>query len=226
MDNLDLIFVFNRNVWKNKEQIHKKITAYSDYILFFSFSTSAYIAPDLYASGEVSWKRLFEESHRGIIEFAKNHPDLLIVVKSHPQQVFEDGIIEEEFNSINNILHLKGAKISNDLIVNAKVVIGFLTTALIESMICNKPIVYLFWGDAVKWSENIIPFHKSGALDIAHNKDEMVSLIEHHLHDNTIFEAMDLNRKKFIEEFLYKCDGESSKRTLDFLNEIATEKEC
>lgn len=214
-------FWFSKEDWENIQEIIPDINPDYPIVLFFSFMKSAYIAPQLYYKGEVSWDELFYDTHKSIIELAQNNEDINFIIKTHPQQKFNDKKIIQYINSLENIFLEKGAKISNHLIVNSDVVAGFLTTALIESMVCGKPIVYPFWGDVKeKWSENVIPFHKSKALYITKNKEDFKNNIMYALRNPEIPKKQEKNRRNFINEFFNKCNGKSSLRTIRAINEI------
>ena len=92
---------------------------------------------------------------------------------------------------------------------------------LIEAMVCGKQVVYAFWGDVrEKWADNVIPFHKSKGLYVAESKEKFKSLIMKALSSDRIPEAQIKNRKPFIEEYFNQCDGHSSARTLERINDI------
>ena len=190
-------------------------------VLFFSFSPSAYIAPDLYRTGEISWEKLFYDTHYSILDLAEAYPGIEFIIKTHPQQKITDIDFIDRIKQLRNVYFSEGARVSNHLIVNSNVVAGFLTTALIEAMVCGKPIVYSFWGDAKeKWKENIIPFHNSNALFVANNKEDFKKKIIECINLKEIPKSQVKARKIFINEFFNQCDGKSAKRTIDTINRI------
>ncbi len=209
-------------VWKSKSELG--LDPQKRLFLFFSFDKDAYIPIDLYQKGEVRWDDLFRECHRTVLDVAKNHLDWEIVIKAHPQQHNIDDV-EKMVNeySLKNVKLLTGSGIANHLIVNAEVISGFQTTSMIESMIVSpRPIIYPFWGDAPKWSEEILPFHKSRALTVAHSKEEYREQLERSFNKEVIISPEEIKcRESFVNEFFWQPDGHCSERTLLKLEEIA-----
>lgn len=188
-------------------------------VLFFSFDKSAYIPEHLYNSGMITWDLLYKEVHSSIIRFAQKYPNINFVIKTHPQQ----NAVDEEFRNIikqlKNINIIGGSKLSNELIKYSQIVIGFQTTALIEAMVCGKPIIYTFWGDAPKIAEDLIPFHKTDALWTAKSKVQLENYFEICLSNSNIPQTQQSARKVFVEKYFHNCNGQTSKRTLQKIYE-------
>lgn len=188
-------------------------------VLFFSFDKSAYIPEHLFKSGDITWNSLYHDVHYSIIEYARQNPEINFVIKTHPQQNTVDDAIQAICKQLPNVNIVGGAKISNELLKNADLVIGFQTTALIEAMFCNKPIIYTFWGDAPKIADYLIPFHQSNALFVAHSKEDLDNAYKQFMKSSDSLSWDIAYRKDFVERYFYKCDGQSSARTLKVMYE-------
>lgn len=169
--------------WKQKNELGLGLNSEKKMVLFFSYDPWAYIPWHIYEGGKVSWQRIRKETHSALMSFARQRNDVEIIIKMHPQQAYPQEMNKLVANeSLKNVFLTGGAILSNQLIINADVVVGFLTTAVAEAMITAKQIIYTFWDDArFKWSEEIIPYHKSGAVEIAKSPDELKRKIAHAL---------------------------------------------
>ena len=149
-------------------------------LLLLSFERSAYIPPDLYASGAVRWDAIFDTAHTAVADFARRHTDWDVVIKAHPQQERLSELAAWVRRLKKPNLHLAtGASGTSALISRAALVAGFQTTAIYEAMVTGeRPIVYPFWGDAERWAENILPIHASAGVTVARSAIEFPRALE------------------------------------------------
>jgi surface carbohydrate biosynthesis protein len=210
-------FWFN-DKYKPSKKVLKYINPSKKNILLLSFDKSAYIPEHLFKSGEVTWEQLYNEVHTSIKDFAQKYPGLNFIVKTHPQQYIDDST-REKLASQKNISIASGASLSNELIFNSDIIVGFQTTGLIEAMVCQKPIIYTYWGDAPKISDYLLPFHKTKALYVARSQQELQQYFEKILINPEVPTEQNEARNKFINEYLFNCDGHSSERCLKIINE-------
>jgi hypothetical protein len=188
-------------------------------VLFFSFDKHYYIPEHMFESGEITWNLLYRESHLGIVSCAKKYPHINFVIKTHPQQCSLDKEILSIINELDNVSIIGGAKLSNELILNSHIVIGFQTTALIEAMLCGKPIIYTYWGDAPKIADFLIPFHLSDSLWVAKSLKEFDNIFEKCLSNLQVPDNHVEARKIFVEKYFHNCNGKTSERILDLIFE-------
>lgn len=203
--------------WKKKSELGiKGLRLDKKTVLFFTYDPWAYTPDYMVEKGEMHWDILRSETHETIFEFAKVHPDLDVVIKAHPQQLDLDEIRKEIADyDTTNVLLATGPELSNHLIVNADAIIGFQTTALIESMITDKPIIYTFWGEArEKWSKDLIPFHETKGILTARDPGELRILLEENIAHPKLAADRRNARDSFVREYLSDIDGRASERTL------------
>jgi len=221
-------FWFKPHKWGKREETGLGLRPQAPLLVFYSFFKDAYIPKHLYDSGEMRWDSIFDESHKVILDIAAEFPEWDVVIKTHPQQIHDlppvKRMIEER--SLPNLYLATGARYSKFLNVYADVICGFQTTALIEGMmIKDRPIIYLYWGDALKWSEGILPFHKCGAVTVATSPEDLFLKLKQALTNPSSPVTPDQleRRKPFVDEYFWNSDGHVSERTLQILEEIVSE---
>jgi CDP-glycerol glycerophosphotransferase (TagB/SpsB family) len=174
------------------------------------------------AKGEMHWDKLRGETHRTLFAFAKSQPQIDIVIKTHPQQL-DLKEIQKEINDsgANNIIVASGPTISNQLIVNADCVIGFQTTALIEAMVTDKPIIYTFWGEAKdRWANDLIPFHQTEGVLTVTSSEQLTNALTSIVTQKNINPGQRQARDTFIAEYFTTVDGRSAQRTIEAIDRL------
>lgn len=218
-------FYFKPALWKSKSEL--EISDYKSIILFFTFDLDAYISafpPEEIKRNNLSWKKLRDDINSIILELARNYVDNIFLIKTHPQQS-DIEYLKSFFKSANlpNIRLIEGAAISNQLIINSDIIIGFQTTALIESMLTNKHIIYTQWGETEKKIRaDLIPFHESNALIIADSQDNfksiLTSLLDNKIPNNNSFG----DQRTIFSNYWLNADGKVAARVKEFLKETIT----
>lgn len=207
-------FYFNTSVWLPGSSLPG---GDKPLILFFTFETDAY-AP---TPGDHIWRGLRQDIHSCLVEFAVAYPDVHFVVKTHPQQIDKYEVEQEFANHVaSNISVLHGPELARQLIVNADVIIGFQTTALIEAMLARKRVIYTEWSEEVSTRQHhLIPFHKAQGIDIVNSRQEFAALLASIIEtDNFIVsEECQEMRKEFTDIFIPNADGKASTRVLQNL---------
>lgn len=203
--------------WKHKDQLGiVGLRPNAPLVLFFTYDPWAYTPDYMIEKGEMHWDVLRQETHDALYAFARRHPEFDLVIKAHPQQPDIAAVRAEiEATGCTNIHLVTGVALSNDLIVNAECVIGFQTTALIEAMVTDKPIIYTFWGEAKdRWSEDLIPFHATDGIRTVNDAEQLTLAIDAALRDGKITAEQRTARDAFVTEYFTRVDGRASERTL------------
>lgn len=192
------------------------------FFLFFTYDPWAYTPDYMVAKGEMHWEVLRAETHATLFDFARRHPEIDLVLKIHPQQLDRREIQDEiDRASAANVSLATGSTISNQLIVNADCIIGFQTTALIEAMITDRPIIYTFWGEAKdRWANDLIPFHETAGVQTVTNPDSLLAALEAIRAMQPINATTRQARDKFVTEYFTSVDGQASSRTLAALAKL------
>ena len=187
-------------------------------VVIFTFDGDAYATTTELRPDYAPWRPLRGEIHDVVRSVARDNGDCQFILKVHPQQK-DIALIEQEANEnpVSNVRLMKGAAIGSHLIVNADVVVGFQTTALIEAMLLKKPIIYAGWGAAASdLDECLIPIHRSGGCMVPQNATEFENQLRAALcGEGEPDEAMLAARKRFTQKYFADADGSVSKRVLD-----------
>ena len=178
---------------------------------------------DINLLGECSMR---QDTHNVFIELARENPDWTLVIKSHPGQKdkFE---LEMEFKKENlpNLDFVIGYRNTSQLIVNADIVIGHQTTALIETMLLEKPILFTHWGiSADYYEEYLFPFKDCKALETIKSPEILKKRIREIIFQKEkISLLMVEERKKFVNNYFFQPNGKVCQRALEntdiFLNQ-------
>lgn len=214
-------FFFQENRWLSKEAL--KLNGFRKHVLYFTFDIDAYI--NVFPAEEIeregySWLPLRNEINDVLRDFAKRHDDVCITIKVHPQQA-DIGFMRDFVEGLNlpNVRLAEGAAISNQLIVNSDLIIGFQTTALIESMLIQTPIFYAGWGQTEQKVRNhLIPFHESSGIEKIGSKADLMCKLEMWIKGDSVGGELS-ERKAFTDAWLF-ADGLVCSRVSEKLSEI------
>ncbi|MHC4395568.1 MAG: CDP-glycerol glycerophosphotransferase family protein [Planctomycetota bacterium] len=208
-------FFFKKNKWKTRKELG--LSDDRKVVLFFAYDQCAYIPAELFEQG-FSWKEMRTETHNTIKKLAREYPQIDFIIKTHPQ-ARDFGLILNDFSkATHNIKLMGGSSISNHLLVNADIIIGFQTTALIEAMFFKVPILYTFWtASAESFAKELIPFHKSGGVEVIGNAEELEKRTKNFIEtqSETVTPYMGEKRVKFIEKYFYTANGQTGERLLE-----------
>lgn len=215
-------FWFHKNKWKTKSELGLDLRAESKLVLLFTFFAHVGYMMDEFRSGYVTWEDMRSESIEYLLEFAKKHPDTDVVLKTHPQEPDIEEIrkmISEV--GVNNIKLATGSQVSKHLIVNADVIIGFQTTALMEAMIHKKHVIYTWWGKFCKIRiDDVYPFHKCGGIRIIEKVQDYIPAIGDCLSNPLVSDDDIAARQWLINEYFGKVDGKVGERVISEIERI------
>lgn len=195
-------------------------------VLFFSYFLDAYHPSGVTGDeGPPAWADLHRQTMSGLLELGRR--GWLVLIKPHPQQDFTDETnrIAEASGEMfgNNVQVVNATEDARDLIVRSDVVVGFQTTALIEALIPERPVVYTAWDpEAKRVAADLIPFPEwKGAFTIVEEADKLAAIVEASLGSKLAASEIAIARR-VLDEYLGPTDGASAKRALAV---IATEVE-
>ena len=212
-----------QNRWKSKNELGiEGLREKNKMILFLTYDPWSYTPEYMIEKGEMHWDVLRNETDAVIFAYAKANPDIDIVIKAHPQQSDIDLVRQSIVNEgVTNVFLVTGPDLSNHLIVSADCIIGFQSTALIESMVTEKPVIYTFWGEAKDgWSADLIPFHENKGIYIAKSPNELEEYIKTAMLGVPLSDEQKKERHDFVMEYLSIVDGSSADRTLDAIKDL------
>lgn len=185
-------------------------------VLFFSYMLDAYHPEE--GTAVPAWQRLHRETETGLAEVARQ--GWRVVIKPHPQQVglpeLKARLASELGPEISQRVRLAGSgEDARRLVVTSDVVVGFQSTALIETLAAGVPVVYTGWDPlAAELQERLIPFHEwDGALTVVRDAQQLSSAILH-AREHQPTDAERAQRARIVADELGPIDGHASERAL------------
>ncbi len=215
----------NMDLWIKKENINKGLKRNKLLILYFAFGKKNYVDERFYPYEKRDWSYLQKEHYSVLREISIDYRDIVqIAIKSGHKDDLKGYFSKQKKDELlENIFIFRRNHQALDLIINADIIIGFQTTALVESMFTKKPIIFAAWGGLYNdVADDLIPFHRSDALTWVKSKKEMKNIIitlinkkQFIVNDNEM-----INRKKFREKYFYMPDGSVGLRTYKIINDF------
>tara|TARA_B100001057_G_scaffold415686_1_gene433322 strand:+ start:2195 stop:3517 length:1323 start_codon:yes stop_codon:yes gene_type:complete len=156
-----------------------------------------------------------------LVEFAKQNPNENIVLKSkiyYQNEKNQELILNS--SKLKNCKFVKGGD-SRELINSAKIVIGFNSTALIESLILKKNIILPYFDvkDKNKFFRHTLEINEFARL--AYSPDELMDFLNKICQKKLGFPDVKQNYlDETIKRYIGNTDGKSSLRLISTLNGI------
>jgi hypothetical protein len=191
-------------------------------VTFFTYEGNVYLTSD--SKGRPigkPWLGMRQSTHQALIALARQRPDVHGVVKCHPQSQEIDEIRAELAEAPANLTVMLGASTASNLIVNSAVVIGFQTTAMIETMLTSTPIIYTGWAEEHdRYLDWLIPLPQSGACFLPGSGEELFDLTSRLLDGRTtVPESMLRSRQAFAARYFHDARGVTTERVLQAIAE-------
>ena len=194
-------------------------------LLCFDFDTDAYINnmdwDALAWRGERNWNYLRDAIHRVLLRMAREFPEITIIIKCHPQQVVTTFAVAELTKQPNVTILTGTPRGLPAMIAKAYAVIGFQTTALLESALAQKPTLYVAWGDLYDLvAPNILPWSESGyGMKWVRSEEQIEVTLRAILKEGQSKEFRQVDRSK-LSNYFYQADGHVTERLLDRLTAV------
>ena len=205
--------------WPQREDLGLPLRPGAPLVVYFSYDIWFYLSYEAFERGEFTWEDVRNGTNQAFLDAAARHPEADFVVKLHPQQA-ESGLEDTELPP--NVQVVGGATLGNPLLLNADVLVMFQSTATIEAMFRDIPIVYTFFGQSIEpHVKSLLPFHEHpDILTVTTSEQGVIAGIEQGLSSpRRDAEAMS-RRLAFINDYLYCPDGNASRRVLDRIGEL------
>ena len=208
--------------WPTKKpKIDLKIDKSKRNILYLGFGVNAYLN-FYFKEQSLNWESLCRDVHAVIEEqLSKNYGKVNFYYKigSKPARDYWDGYTDF-YNSLkiknieDSLIEISGKVSTPSILSSFDAIIAFQSSGLVEAMFENIPIISFGWGDLYENIKSSLHNFENKGIFFAKNKNELSDLIENIIQNKNI----EMDRSKFkntIYDYLYLCDGNSSKRILD-----------
>jgi hypothetical protein len=196
-------------------------------VLFFSFDRRDKIAPGP-EFAHLSWGNFCEDTHRAIFSLARARPDLHVVMKtkSQTQQYLDIMQMIDVLGPVPPNLRILSGGDPVELIKEARIVVGFNTTANLESLAAGKPVIVPRFGEAL--ADELQPFilNLGNAVEYADSPEDLKARLEDHLSRSAVIPS-ELNPavSEILREWVGNDDGVAGPRVLAAVcDEIARQR--
>lgn len=190
-------------------------------VLFLSYAVDAYHPGE--GSGEGVWGSLHLETEQGLYELARR--GWRVLIKPHPQQAVDS--IREWRRRAGELWGRQVFLVDpqadvRPLVVAADVTVGFQTTALLEAMLADRPVVYTGWDrEATDLGEDLIPFQQwEREIAVVRRPQALVQAVIDARGSRCAPDVL-RRRREIAESYLGPLDGGASERALAVLREEA-----
>ena len=165
---------------------------------------------------------IIEQYYENAIRFAVEHPDFKVIIKlKNPAQRYKETPLKvfNKFHESNiSNLEISDQFITEKLILDSRVILGYNTSVLIEAMMVNKTIISPDFGDL----KNRDDFINHPNLIIRTNEYEEIEKICINYKDHMITE--DKEKRELIENLIFNSDGKSTQRVEKAIIDTIEEK--
>jgi len=217
-------------------QQKKKLQSGSEGVLFSFFYCYGLPLPDYWQGinrryENFGWNKFFDNVHREFIGRAIENPSLNFLIKTQWNEFWYDEINQLALSAYKkSIPEIPNLTVTDkvdvySLILNAKCIVAFNTTVVIEALAAGKKIIIPDFDECLK--EEYRPFvifpAGSSAYYSPRNPAKFTHLTQQLLEGNGPSydrESFDKARREIVERYAYKFDGQSSRRLIAELNNI------
>lgn len=190
-------------------------------VLFLTYDESAYL-PVIDRTGLAPWQQLRRETEQTLIALAADGK-ATVLIKGHPQPAEDQAQHLAVLGKEPGIQIVEPQADVRHVICAVDAVVGFQTTALLESLAARRPTIYTFWSaGADQYADDLIPFHVEGdALTIATSPDELRIAVESALKNNGERETPNPAAIDLVLKYIGPVDGKASQRCWSIMEGLA-----
>lgn len=162
---------------------------------------------------------LGEKELKTVLKAVKKFPHLQLLIRAHPVESVE------RYKSICRELAIDDAVIIKkphdyDSILACDIFITQYSTVALDAIIADKPVITI----NLSKSPDVYPYAKSGAALGVYKEEEMVEALDKIINEPGLQEEMEIKRKKFISEHIYKTDCKATNRIIDIIIDMIKNK--
>lgn len=170
---------------------------------------------------ELSWDQLSAGTCEAIATFARQRPDVQVIVKTKAQSIqMTDtmALLTAGGELPPNVRMISGGD-PFQLLTESSVVVGFNTTGLVEAVAAGTPVVVPWFAEACEEAMSDIIVDLGDAVDYAHSPQEMVKLISAHIERGVKVPAeLSAQCSEMLRRLVGNDDGAASRRVLEAVN--------
>ena len=215
MPRLDKLICQNKN-FKIKKKFKKVITLIS---FHKDLNTSDSMTSRTVNLKRIDLSKVWQYMHNLFHELATEYPDYLFCVKTKGNKKDLEYLkYLSNKNSCSNFKIFHGGSL-NEIILKSDLICGLHSTALLEAMAVNKPILIQLDPDTKKYSDNFIDFGKT--VNYCISKEDLRQTIESFcLKGSLKIKPLASQQKKLIKNWLGNVDGNSGNRAMHEIKKV------
>jgi len=164
---------------------------------------------------------VFHEHIKKYIVLARNNPDIEFIIRPRDGQLIWNKIFKNELLLLKNIQISRDSELEN-LMREIDVVVGYRSTALVESLILRKPVISIDTNDC----EIKFPLWDYGLSTRVKEFDELEGAMNKLLFCQKERDQAVQSIEKSIHLFNYRDNGLASNRIGEEINKAISEKTC
>lgn len=166
---------------------------------------------------DLSWSRLVRESHDAVVRFARERPDVRVVVKAKRNLPAQSPVGEIPKEPSPNLEVAVGGD-PFDLIVRSNVVVGFNTTALFEALAAGIPVVVPWFAEALDVRMQPYVVNMESSVSYARSPGELAALLSRFVEEAPRFpRELDPEASGLLDRWVGNADGLAGRRVREAL---------
>ena len=163
----------------------------------------------------LSWSELFRSTHLAFVRFARENPNVRVIVKTKVRER-EWGPVEEILGEPDcrptNLRVVRGGDPFN-LITDSEVVCGFNTTGLLEAIAAGKAVIVPRFGEALDPEMQRYVISLGDAVEYADSPDDLTRRLKHHASARVPVPAeLGSTRVEALQHWCGNSDGRAGER--------------
>ena len=172
-------------------------------------------------SDNFTWRILISKLNQLILRFAKNNPNIKIILKA--KTGFEKEQLSDFKNNLPNNIKIISGGVAQDLVLQASVVIGFNSTTLLEAIASGIPVLVpnFLNNDEIKLKEFILDLE--GAVYYVNNENDFDTILKDLLIKKSK-KILSKRQKKVLNYYMGNSDGLSSLQIYKFIEKTISKK--
>jgi hypothetical protein len=189
-------------------------------VLFLTYDVNAYL-PLIDRTGLVPWQQLRDETERVLIELAAAG-EVNVLIKGHPQPAEDQTAHLAELGRAPGVTIVDPQADVRYVITAVDAVIGFQTTALLESLSAGRPTIYTWWSEATAlYAADLIPFHEEReALEVVRSPAALRAAIRAAVAGGVAQERREAGRA-LVSTYIGPVDGNAATRCWEAMAKLA-----
>jgi hypothetical protein len=152
-----------------------------------------------------------------ILKAMSAFPDKQLIIKLHPfDGVDMKDFIDSKIKRRANTFVIKDADVISLMEASSLVIASLFSSAAMDAVILGKPLITL----NIYRREDLVPFFDYGVALRATNSEELEKALRGISEDKDVRDMLASNRERFIKDYAYRMDGNSTGRVMDLIEEM------